>query len=145
MEEPALTAPRANIPHADAPVSLQLKATGCVRSVRCTHSAGPGTQLALNVCLGKGGRRPSRRRGSRSRPQGQGEGLCLHTPLTWARPCRPVSGSLPWLLATLQVGDDVWLADWRPCVGRKRQGSGRPVCQARGRGLRWGTHADLWV
>ena len=119
MEEPALTAPRVNIPHADAPVSLRLKATSCVCSVRCAPSARPSTQLALNVCSGKGGRRAEQAQREPQRTTGAGGGLCLHTPLTWARPRRPVSGSLPWLLAALQVGDDVWLADRRPCVGRK--------------------------
>ena len=87
-------------------------------------------QSVLNVCSGKGGRRGwAGAEGAAADRRSGVEGLRLRAPLTWIGPCRPISGSLPWLLASLQVGDDVWLADRRPCAGRKRRGSGRSVHQ----------------
>lgn len=70
MEEPALTAPRVNIARADAPVSLQLKATGCVPSVHCPQRRSWHT-VGAQCVLGEGRQEgPSRCRGSRQRTTG---------------------------------------------------------------------------
>lgn len=102
----------------------------------------PAQFLARSQCLMcalKEGKREGSRRGTEQAQMERGqwtvEGLCwevqtgcgrgteggglhilpLHSSLTWTSPSGDFSGHLPWLLASFQMGDHVWLTDRRPC------------------------------